>query len=86
MGHRQNSAPLESLGGRGVRDLGGWPKGDGVRAFPLGDSIIDKLRTLWVLFCFMLRGRSYFHLKSDCRTARRVSGILQKVGVGWICG
>lgn len=70
----------------GVRDLRGWPKGDGVIAFPHGDSTIDKLRKLWILFCFMLRGRSYIHLKNVCQKARTVSGILQKVGVGWICG
>ena len=36
--------------GVGVGDLRGWPRDDGVIAFPLGDSSIVKLRKLWVLF------------------------------------
>lgn len=33
--------------GVGVGDLRGWPRDDGVIAFPLGDSSIVKLRKLW---------------------------------------
>lgn len=62
------------MGEVGIRVIGlkGWVGDDGVIAFPPGDSSVDKLRTLWVLFCFMLRGRGYSHLKSVCGTARTV--------------
>lgn len=55
-----------------VRDLKGWPRGDGIIASPPGDSSVDKLRNLWVVFCFMLRDRGYIHLQSVCGTARKV--------------
>lgn len=61
--------------GVGVRvsDFGGQPRGDGVTAFPLGDSSMDKLKKLCVLFCFMPRGRGYIHLKNVCGTPRTVA-------------
>lgn len=62
--------------GVGVRLRGfrGWLRDDGVIAFPLGDSSIVKLRNLWVLFCFMPKGRGYIHLKSVRGTPRTVPG------------
>lgn len=70
-----------------VRDLKGWPRGDGIIAFPPGDSSVDKLRNLWVVFCFMLRDRGYIHLHSVCeQPGRFLPGTLQRVSVGWMCG
>lgn len=61
-----------------VRELRRWPRDDAVLVFPLGDSSVEKLRKLWVCFCFILRGRGHFHLKCVCGTPRAIPGTVDR--------